>query len=157
MSEVKEQWIAALEKSADQLEAIVGNHEIPGLEDPEGMRRWMRESESPNWVAKWKLVFFVEVFRSRAAALRRGNWTRGDWPPFRPQEAQQHMEGLEQIRARLEFTSLNAAFKECIREALPPQRDVLEPYAVKSVDSWLCREEDCDPMPKWDPPPPAGT
>ncbi len=156
MSKAKEAFIEALEKSADQLEAIVGNHEIPGPDDPEGMRRWMRQSEDPNWRAKWKLVDIVEIMRSRAEKLRRGNWTRGDWPPFRPEEAQQNIESLELIRAHVMADTLDANFLASIMDAVNPIREVVEKYAVKNGE-WRFREEDCDPMPPWENPPPAGT
>jgi hypothetical protein len=157
MTKAKGAFIEALEKSADQLEAIVGNHEIPGPDDPEGMRRWMREAEDPNWNAKWKLVMIVEMIRSRAKALRRGEWKKGDWPPFRPEEAQQNIESLEQIREQASFDSQDAAFRASVMAAVNPIRDVVEKYGVNEGDAWRFKEEDCDPMPPWENPPPAGT
>jgi hypothetical protein len=92
MSEAKEAWIRALEESADALEKVVGNHELPGPYDIEGIRASMSDK---NFAPKWRQVHHVEGFRSRAASLRRGNVKEGDWPPFLPDEATRHVEGLE--------------------------------------------------------------
>jgi hypothetical protein len=127
MSEAKDALIAAIEKSADALEAIVGDHTLPGPYDVAGQRRVMNDR---NFNAKWKLVFPVEIMRSRAKSLRRNDIKQGDWPPFRPEDAAEAMEMIEQVRTRAGIWTKDRAFVESVAAALNPIRDVVRKYAV---------------------------
>jgi hypothetical protein len=143
MSTVKEAWIKALEESADRLEKVVGNHELPNLHDAEGIRRVISDG---NFVAKWKLVDLVTILRSRAEGLQRGDVAQGDWPPFWPDEAHRAMEGIEQVREMMAVDSRNEILRVAIMRALKPQRDVIETYAICRDGIWKFRDEDCDPV-----------
>jgi hypothetical protein len=68
-----------------------------------------------------------------------------------------HREGLAQIRNQVTADSQDETFLASILKTLAPILEVLEKYAVKKGGIWQFREEDCDPMPKWENPPPAGT
>jgi hypothetical protein len=138
MSEAKQALISALEKSANDLEAIIGAH-FPARMDSAG---WQEVIKDPNWKAKWNLLFSVAILRGHAKSLRR------DWPPFRPEEAQMHTEFLAQTRAQVVADFQDEAFRASILKALSPLLQVLEKYALNERGMWRFREEDCDPMPE---------
>jgi hypothetical protein len=48
-------------------------------------------------------------------------------------------------------------FRDAVMKAVDPIREVVEKYAVQVDGKWRFKDEDCDPLPTWDPPPPAGT
>src|SRR5437867_3286640 len=139
MSEAKDAVIRGLEQSADNLEAIVGTHDLPGPHDVAGQRRIMND---PNFRAKWRLVQVVQILRRDAQRLRRGDLKQGDWPPFRPEEAQMHREGLAQIRAQVIGDSRDESFRRSIMEAVSPLLEAVQKYAVEDHGEWRFREED---------------
>src|SRR6266508_1488248 len=76
MNKAKDDYINALEASADTLQRIVGDHILPEPLDSAG---WKRVMSDPNFNAKWSLVFPVEALRGRAKSLRRNAVKKGDW------------------------------------------------------------------------------
>ena len=153
MNKAKDDYIKALEASADTLQRIVGDHILPEPLDSAG---WKRVMSDPNFNAKWSLVFPVEALRGRAKSLRRNDVKKGDWPPFRPEDATQAMDSIEYIRMTAQAWSSDKKFVDGIVGALKPMSDVVQKHGVQKDGVWRFRDQDADPMPKWNPPP-AGT
>lgn len=148
MSKVKDEYIAALEESADRLEEVVGPEEKGGqtLEEMKALDARLRD---PLRQAKTKVRPSVEAIRGTANTLKSG----AKWPVFRPEDAAKVFERVEWLRERVEYHSKDTAFQKAALDAMKPQIHVVERYAVKEGDTWRFREEDCDPLPEWNPPP----
>lgn len=153
MGAVKDEFIAAIEKSADALTKIVGNHTLP---EPLDFAAWKQVMADPNFNAKWTLVIPVEFLRDRAKKLRRGDIKKGDWPPFRPEDAAHAMSTIQRFEDEARAWTKDENFIRSIGKALQPLRDVVEKHASKN-GVWRFRDEDVDPLPTFEAPPPAGT
>lgn len=151
MNEVKKAFLEALEKSADELQAVVGNQALP-----EDIRESYARLKHPDFGAKWTLAMMPDIIRGRAAPLRGGDLKKGDWPPFQPADASFAMETYERVIDEAKAESGNEVLLRSIRDAVTPLRNVVETYAEMTAEGWRFRQEDCDPMPEWSPPPAPG-
>lgn len=151
MNEVKRAFVEALERSADELEKIVKDAKLP-----DDFRESFARLKHPDFGAKVKLRFPVEVMRGRAASVRRGDIKQGDWPPFQPTDASQSMEMHARVIEEANAWSGNEVLKHAVREAVRPLREVVEKYGERTEGGWRFLAEHCDPMPEWNPPPTPG-
>jgi len=149
MNEVKKAFVEALDRTAHALDALIGTQEFP--EDIAGK---MAKLQDQNFSAKNQLFHPKEMVRKRVESLRRSDRKQGDWPPFRPEDAAEALDTLDQMLSVAVLRGADAGFSEALVQAWSPIRAVVERYGTKTPEGWRFPQDSADVVEPFPDPPP---
>jgi hypothetical protein len=150
MSQTRDAFVFALDECLNRLEALVGAE--PQVTSAEESAKFVASLDDANFRAKTRVRHAVASQRGRLRQLEEHGW-----PPFRPEDAQTSVDLVERVIHEARANTLDGVFHEAAARAMTPLREVIETYALRDDGIWKFKEEDCDPIPEWNPSPAAET
>jgi hypothetical protein len=148
MNEVKRAFIEAYERAAEALAGLLGNVDLP-----DDVREAFAELSHADHEVKARLQRYVIALRDRAAKVRRGDVSQGDWPLFRPEDAAGCLAMYNEINAIAASGTKNEVLLRAIQQATRPLYDVVDRYADVVSSEPRFPADSADPLPPFEPPP----